>query len=360
MTGPRPGWRGGVRAAGRAVAERPGLWLLALLGFLVRGGLVLLLLPILVLPSPIGAASVVGLRAVTIAAQPTPWLVGVLAVGGVGIVLWFVLAGLIGAVVDREIARGVLDPGVPVEVVDGRAVVWRMLAVRALLAVPLGAVVAWAVARLVAAAYQELTVPTDIVRPLVERTLLTAGDAVVVVVVAWLLAETIGGIAVRRLVLVPRLPDGAEAPGGPAGRSGALRALRDAVVLLVRSPVGALLTLALGLAGLAVVVVPGLLITSTAWDLVASAVRVPPGANVDLAAFAITWDAVVLASSWLILVAGAAIGAAWRSALWSAEVARRAGPDGPIEGLDKDEAEGANRTRAAMRGSGQAVPGPGA
>lgn len=119
MTGPRParpgwfgwfGWFGGVRVAGRAVADRPGIWLLALLGFFARGGLVLLLLPILVLPSPIGAASVVGLRAVTIAAQPTPWLVGVLVVGGIALVVWFVVAGLLGAAVDREVARVVLDP----------------------------------------------------------------------------------------------------------------------------------------------------------------------------------------------------------------------------------------------------------
>ena len=45
---------------------------IALAGFLVRGGLVLLLLPSVVLPSVIGIASATGVRAFTLSGALTP------------------------------------------------------------------------------------------------------------------------------------------------------------------------------------------------------------------------------------------------------------------------------------------------
>ena len=55
-----PGWRAGVAAALSVVAERPSLWLLGALGYLLRGGAVLLTLAILTLPSPISIRLMLG------------------------------------------------------------------------------------------------------------------------------------------------------------------------------------------------------------------------------------------------------------------------------------------------------------
>src|ERR1035437_2370936 len=64
---------------------------IALAGFLVRGGVVLLLLPSVVLPSVIGIAGATGVHAFTLSGDLTPWFVEVLAVGAVATVTWLVL-----------------------------------------------------------------------------------------------------------------------------------------------------------------------------------------------------------------------------------------------------------------------------
>ena len=43
-----------------ATRERPALWIVALCGFLARGGIVLLVLPMIPLPSTVGMATFVG------------------------------------------------------------------------------------------------------------------------------------------------------------------------------------------------------------------------------------------------------------------------------------------------------------
>ena len=47
-------------AALEAAVSDPGAWPLGMLGFLVRGGFVVLALPILTLPSPVGLATLLG------------------------------------------------------------------------------------------------------------------------------------------------------------------------------------------------------------------------------------------------------------------------------------------------------------
>ena len=48
-----------LRASLAAVLGRPRWWLIALAGYLVRGGLLLFLVPIVVLPTPAGLANAV-------------------------------------------------------------------------------------------------------------------------------------------------------------------------------------------------------------------------------------------------------------------------------------------------------------
>ena len=47
-TAAHPGWRAGVSTAVSAVARQPSLWLLGIVGFCLRGGILVLILPIIV------------------------------------------------------------------------------------------------------------------------------------------------------------------------------------------------------------------------------------------------------------------------------------------------------------------------
>ena len=57
---PRTGWRSGVVTAWTVVARDPQLWLLGALGFSLRGGIILLTLPIVALPTQVEARLLIG------------------------------------------------------------------------------------------------------------------------------------------------------------------------------------------------------------------------------------------------------------------------------------------------------------
>jgi hypothetical protein len=59
-TAPHVGWRSGVGTAFAVVIGRPSLWLIGALGFTLRGGILILLLPIFVLPTPVEARLLLG------------------------------------------------------------------------------------------------------------------------------------------------------------------------------------------------------------------------------------------------------------------------------------------------------------
>jgi hypothetical protein len=56
----RPGWSAGLGVALSWVVDRPSLWLFGILGFSLRGGIVLLTLPIIVLPTPVEVRLLLG------------------------------------------------------------------------------------------------------------------------------------------------------------------------------------------------------------------------------------------------------------------------------------------------------------
>lgn len=59
-TAPRPGWRTDIATALEFVRARPDVWLLGILGFGLRGGIILLTLPIVVLPTQVEARIALG------------------------------------------------------------------------------------------------------------------------------------------------------------------------------------------------------------------------------------------------------------------------------------------------------------
>ncbi len=286
---------------------RPATWPLGLAGFLLRGGLAIVVAPIVVLPTPVGLANVLAPLLEDVAfGRRTIELAGLLAVV-VGIVLvWLVVGGLVAAASEVEAARRVAADdelavdGVsrPVALTAGRA--WRVVVVRLVAYVPLLIALAWGAVRLVSVTYRELTVPSDVSTPIFVRVLAGAPDAIAAIALAWLVGEVVGALAARRIILLGE---------------GAPRSLRHGLGRFLRHParelaLAALTTLVLGLA----LVLTGLA-AAAAWDALRAALvfgRDPLLPLLLVLAF------VGLFVGGLVLVS---VVAAWRGAVWTVELA---------------------------------------
>jgi hypothetical protein len=297
----------------------PATWPLALAAFLLRGGLLVVALPILVLPTPVGLGNVLAptlTEFVFGGVSPSfVILVALIVLAGLG---WLVAGGLLAAVLEAEAARIVLAheevappagirphdpgddvlPGAPSPRVAPRRRVeaGRVFIARALAHLPLGAALAWGSARLVSVTYHELTNPADVTMPLVWRVLAASPEVIVALVLTWMLGQALGAMAARRVVLA---------------RGGILRALREASVTLLRQPLVVLAdfwlpTLALGLA-----LAPSAVAAASAGDVVREAMSSPDDPlQLGLAV-------VLFVSLWVVGLALTGVICAWRAAVWT-------------------------------------------
>jgi hypothetical protein len=276
--------------------------------FLARGGLAVLAFPIVVLPTFVGLANLVGPASVS-AAGPGPRLVAIIAAAVAAIAVLVVVGTIVAAAAETALHRATVepDPGARVLRAPGpgagvRAGIARVAAVRLILLVPVAAAVAVAVPAWVAVAYRELTLPSDVAVPLALR-VLAGGPAVsALVVVTWLAAEVCGGFAARRAVLL-----GAPVP----------RALAAGLLDIVRFPLGTILTVVVALAASLALLVPAAWAVGAAWDAARRALVDDAGA---VAALATTG---LLAAAWLGALLVAAVTAALRATLLTAELLRR-------------------------------------
>jgi hypothetical protein len=281
-----------------AVLARPSTWPLALLGFLVRGGWLLIVAPIVVIPTPVGLANVIAPLLEDVAfGRRTGELIG-LAGSAVAIVLiWLFGGGLVAAAVEAESIRRIADEeGIPW---PRGSVAWRIVAARFIADLPLAIGAVWAAVRIVAVAYRELTVPSDVTAPAAWRIVAGAPDAFAILFVTWFFGEVVGAVAARRIVL-----DGV----------GVRSALREGFRRLAREPAR---MIALGLAGTAslvvVLAVTGLAVGAT-WNALGAALSIgdtSPATTVLLLLF------VALFAGGLVLLG---LVCAWRAAIWTMDV----------------------------------------
>jgi hypothetical protein len=286
------------------------LWLLALAAFLVRGGIVLLLPPLLVLPSPATLASLVSPTLVGNGlSNPAPALVTIVAATSLGLFLILVVTTVVGAwldvaiveatIADAEVARLHAEPEVEApEPRPGPITLDAAIEARLVAHVPTGIALVLAVFVLRDAVMAELTSPAgsgSLVLRIVER----APFAVGAVAVAWFVGEAWGGLAVRQL----------------ATRSSVRSALGVALRDLVRPG-----TIATAIVSTAVVLVA----LAALWLSAGRAferlwpVLVDGGDDV-IVLIGLT----LLVASWAAGLWLLAIGLAFRSIAWTAEVIRR-------------------------------------
>lgn len=313
------GWRDAMRAAAVAVRERPALIGVGLLGFLARGGVVVFLLPIVVLPTPTGISNFIGGTALTGAGASDP-LIRLIAAGA-ALVVVLVLAGvLLGAIADVLLVRAALASGLALAggnvTAEGRdrarreaavtiratpSLVGQVVLIRFIALVPVALAAAWGTARLVAAGYHQLILPDDLTVPLALRILIEALDAAVVVIAVWLVAEFLGGVAVRHVIV---------------GRRSAPVAIVAAMSGVMRRPVTSVATYATGVMALAIVAGLTLLGAAVLWgrlqEMLSDDVLV-------LFALPATFVFVLVWGGGLALVGAVA---AWRSVFGSLDVLR--------------------------------------
>jgi hypothetical protein len=285
---------------------KPSTWALGLTTFLVRGGIVLVIAPIVVLPSSVGLGNVLAPTITVLAFVGISPEVARL-IGGIGAVTiaWLLIGGLFAALVELDAMATVLAEADERPAasrvrtrIGGRERAVRILLARLLAHVPTSLALAWGGSRVVAVAYTELTLPSDVVTPITLRVVRGAADGVIAIVVAWLIGEAIGGLAARRIGI-----DGA----------GALAGVRYAAARVIRHPIRVLALAFVPLAALAAVGVLFALASRLAWDAVRGVLAEPgpsPSRVGTIAIFIGLWGA------GLVLIA---LVSAWRAAVWTVE-----------------------------------------
>jgi hypothetical protein len=281
-----------------AVLARPSTWPLALLGFLVRGGWLLIVAPIVVVPTPVGLANVIAPLLEDIAfGRRTTELIGLAGVAVAVVVAWLIGGGFIAAVVEADGIRRIADE----EGIRWRRgpSAWRIVATRLIADVPLAIGAFWAGIRIISVGYRELTVPSDVTAPAAWRIVAGAPDAFVILFLSWFVGEVVGAIGARRIVL---------------GGDGVRGALRAAIARLAREPARMIV---LGLAGTAslmiVLAVTGIAVGAT-WNALGAALSIgdaSPATTLLLLLF------VALFSGGLVLLG---LVCAWRAAIWTLDM----------------------------------------
>lgn len=320
--------RAATLAALLAVLSRPTWWLLALAGFLVRGGILLFLLAIVVLPSPLAVSNLVApLLVPIIFGGVTAELAAAIGAAIVVVVALLAAGTLLGAAIEValiEDARAVAgDEGIPParRPAPGRRRVLRVAVARVIAHIPLLVVGSLAAIQIASVVYVELITPVDITTPLPIRILVGAAGPIVAILVALVLGEIAGGWAARAIVL-----DARSVP----------RAVGSGFGDLLDRPGSALLP-ALLTTGLLILDLAAMLAAvDLAWTIARSRLVDIPLSPVEtglaLASFAATWFLALLVTGLI---------DAWRSVAMTFEAERRAAAERPAT-VDAEHPSGAD------------------
>jgi hypothetical protein len=289
-----------------ALLRRPGIVALTLAAWLVRGGIALLVLPIVTLPSTVDITAFFGPNAIT-PAGPSAWLVLVVSVLLGSAALWLVAGWLASAAFELAAIQAAATSARRV----GAGDVVRAWAIRIVCLAPLVVVLAIAGGAIGRAAYDELILPGDLATPLLLRVVLRVPGFAAAVAAAWLAGELIGGLAIRSVAL---------------RGDGVAQALGGSIELIVRHPLSVGSALAGMLASTVATIGAALLLLVAARgaDLGGGLTGAfgstsPVDRRIDLLLI------VLLAAAWLAAILLVGIGAAVRSVAWTFTLERLLG-----------------------------------
>ena len=293
-------WAASMQTALAATMARPAWWVLALAAFLVRGGFVVVLLPLVSLPSVPSLATTLAppIEALALSRQSLEGaLIGTVLIST--LVGLLAVAGLAGSWLDLALLREAGDA----EELDGKVLVversaWPAFGVRLAAHLPTFLALGYATVRIVIVTYEDLLSPGDPNIPVVARVVARAPDAIALVVATWLLGEAVGGLAARRSVA------GEPVVGALRGAVRDLLRLRGLATFVLSNAV------VLGAGALLVTVV------GRSWEHLRAYIldRV---SDVSLAAALL-----LLVSAWILCLALLAAALAWRATAWTIEAGR--------------------------------------
>jgi hypothetical protein len=297
----------------------PATWPLALAAFLIRGGLLVVALPIVVLPTAVGLGNILAPTLTSVAFGGVSLgfviLAATIALAGLA---WIIVGGLLAALLEAEAARILAAEAVatdeavaadeagapggfagrlaPEAMRPRRAESGRILVARLLADLPLGVALAWGSARIVAVTYRELTNPFDVANPLIWRVLRGSPEVVVAIVLTWVVGQTLGAIAARRIAL---------------GGSGIFGALGGGLATMLRRPLTVLADFSLPSLALALALTPSVVAAASAGDVVRAAMSAPAD---PVEAFL---GVALFVSLWMIGLTLTGVICAWRAAVWT-------------------------------------------
>jgi hypothetical protein len=314
-----------ILAALLAALGRPSWWLLAVAGFLVRGGLLLFILATVSLPSPLVVSNIVAPLIVPLAlGQIDAGTLAILGTAVAFVAIWLLGGAWVAAAIEialvRDARQAMVDEGLPVRPVarSGRSLSIRVVVARMLAHIPTVLAFGIGSVRIANVAYVELTDPFEVATPLVVRVIAGAVGPIAVIVVVWLVGEIVGGLAARRMIL-----------RGSSVLGGLRLALRD----IVRRPLGTLLP-ALGTTlVLAIDLAAVLAAVAFTWTQVQARLLDSPTDGPTLAIALLAFAAI-----WIGALSLTGLIDAWRSAALTFEVERAAAAEavGANPALDHD------------------------
>jgi hypothetical protein len=189
---------------------RPVTWALGLLGFLAGGGLLMVAVPILVLPTPTGVQTILGAPVTALVfGVPTTGLIvlaAIATVGGFGLVTG---AAFVGAWAERQgiavtLEAAAEEGAIEALPLEGAPGTLRVTVIRLLALAPVVAVIAVSATHVYDVVYRELVLPADLVTPLPVRIVVALPVHLGMLLAVWLLADAAAAMSVRRLVLERR------------------------------------------------------------------------------------------------------------------------------------------------------------
>ncbi|HEX5465385.1 MAG TPA: hypothetical protein VFW92_01790, partial [Candidatus Limnocylindrales bacterium] len=186
----------------RSSMTDPGAWAIALAGWLVRGGLLVILLPLLSLPSPVGLSVLFGPDIVD-ANGLSARIRGLLTVAALVALVLLILALLASAWLERAAAERAAaaglaaGPSAPQREAAARPALAGLMAIGFVSLAPLAAALAAVTGQIVSATTAELIFPSRVDVPLAVRVVQGAWSGVALLAVAIVVADLFHAVAVR-------------------------------------------------------------------------------------------------------------------------------------------------------------------
>ncbi len=318
----RPGWRAGLAIALSAVASKPDLWLHGMIGFCLRGGVLLLTLPIIVLPTQVEARLLIGSYLGSTGFSPAFFgLIAAAAVVATGLTVCLLLVlarselASFERLIEDQDAADMADLRPFDRSASGRARLLvplfgvQVLAFVVLLAA--AAPVAWAAAQ---TSFDEITRPSSSA-PIYERVLGQIGGPLFIFLTALVVIEMVSALASRELLV--RAFGWRGVPS--KGRLWLLPAFVAAVIRPFRSPIRTVGTAAISWAVTVAVLVPAVWAITIAWAAVRGAYLTSVSLSDISADIGMIVAALGLSAAFVLAIALAGFASALRGALWSVD-----------------------------------------